>query len=276
MQPSGIITLTTDFGLSDSYVGIMKGVILGIARNATIVDITHQIAPQDIHQAAYIVQTFGAFFPPGTIHVVVVDPGVGSKRRRIILTTPNAMYVAPDNGVLTYVWREAITQWGTEHCAVYDLTEPRYWLPYVSSTFHGRDVFAPVAAHLALGVPPAQFGERRAEIVEAALEQPSRGRHGELVGRIIHIDHFGNCVTNITLKHLQEAGIGERMTAQLIGQRIEGLYRTYADVAIGALVALIGSSDHLEIAVRNGNAAQTLGAGIGDIVRVFPASHQAA
>lgn len=276
MQPSGIITLTTDFGLSDSYVGIMKGVILGIARNATIVDITHQIAPQDIHQAAYIVQTFGAFFPPGTIHVVVVDPGVGSKRRRIILTTPNAMYVAPDNGVLTYVWREAITQWGMEHCAVYDLTEPRYWLPYVSSTFHGRDVFAPVAAHLALGVAPAQFGERSTEIVEAALEQPSRGRHGELVGRIIHIDHFGNCITNITLRHLQEAGIGERMTAQLIGQRIEGLYRTYADVAIGALVALIGSSDHLEIAVRNGNAAQTLGAGIGDVVRVFPAAHQAA
>ena len=276
MQPSGIITLTTDFGLSDSYVGIMKGVILGIARNVTIVDITHQIAPQDIHQAAYIVQTFGAFFPPGTIHVVVVDPGVGSKRRRIILTTPNAVYVAPDNGVLTYVWREAITQWGMERCAVYNLTEPRYWLPYVSSTFHGRDVFAPVAAHLALGVPPAQFGERCAEIVEAALEQPSLGRHGELVGRIIHIDHFGNCVTNITLKHLREAGIGERMTAQLIGQRIEGLYRTYADVAIGALVALIGSSDHLEIAVRNGSAAQTLGAGIGDIVRVFPASHQAA
>lgn len=276
MQPSGIITLTTDFGLSDSYVGIMKGVILGIARNATIVDITHQIAPQDIHQAAYIVQTFGAFFPPGTIHVVVVDPGVGSKRRRIILTTPNAIYVAPDNGVLTYVWREAITQWGMEHCAVYDLTESRYWLPYVSSTFHGRDVFAPVAAHLALGVAPAQFGERSTAIVEAALEQPSRGRHGELVGRIIHIDHFGNCITNITLRHLQEAGIGERMTAQLIGQRIEGLYRTYADVAIGALVALIGSSDHLEIAVRNGNAAQTLGAGIGDVVRVFPAAHQAA
>jgi S-adenosylmethionine hydrolase len=223
MQPSGIITLTTDFGLSDSYVGIMKGVILGIARSATIVDITHQIAPQDIHQAAYIVQTFGAFFPPGTIHVVVVDPGVGSKRRRIILTTPNAVYVAPDNGVLTYVWREAITQWGMERCAVYNLTEPRYWLPYVSSTFHGRDVFAPVAAHLVLGVPPAQLGERCAEIVEAALEQPSRGRHGELVGAHHSYRPFlATVLPNITLKHLQDAGIGERMTAQLIGQRIEG------------------------------------------------------
>lgn len=275
MQPSGIITLTTDFGLADSYVGIMKGVILGIAPRATIVDITHQIAPQDVHQAAYIVQTFGAFFPPGTVHVVVVDPGVGSQRRRIILTTPVAAYVAPDNGVLTYAWREAIAQWGAEKCAVYNLTEARYWLPHVSSTFHGRDVFAPVAAHLTLGVPPAEFGERCAEIVEAVLEQPSRGRHGELVGRIIHIDHFGNCITNITLNHLKEAGVGERMVAQLIGQRIEGLYRTYADVPIGALVALIGSSDHLEIAVRNGNAAQTLGAGIGDIVRVFPFTHDA-
>lgn len=273
MNPSGIITLTTDFGLADSYVGIMKGVILGIARNATIVDITHQIAPQDIHQAAYIVQTFGAFFPPGTVHVVVVDPGVGSKRRRIILTTPIATYVAPDNGVLTYVWRAAMERWGAETCAVYNLTEPRYWLPSVSNTFHGRDVFAPVAAHLVLGVPPSQFGERCEQIVEAVLEQPTRGRHGELVGRIIHIDHFGNCITNVTLRHLHEAGIGERIVAHLIGQRIEGLYRTYADVAIGALVALIGSSDHLEIAVRNGNAAQTLGAGIGDIVRVFPLTH---
>lgn len=273
MQTSGIVTLTTDFGLADSYVGIMKGVILGIARQATIIDVTHQISPQNIHQAAYIVQTFEDYFPQGTVHVVVVDPGVGGNRRRIVLATPMALYVAPDNGVLTYVWRDAMARWGAERCATYELTEPRYWLPHVSSTFHGRDVFAPAAAHLALGVPPARMGERREQIVEAPLEQPSRGRNGELVGRIIHLDNFGNCITNITPEHLQAAGFGERVVVQLIGQRIDGLCRIYADVAVGALVALIGSSDRLEIAVRNGSAAQTLGAGIGDTVRVFPAPH---
>lgn len=271
MHPSGIITLTTDFGLADSYVGIMKGVILGVTRQATIIDITHEISPQNIHQAAYIVQTFGDYFPAGTVHVVVVDPGVGSSRRRVILATPAATYLAPDNGVLTYVWRDALNRWGAERCAVYELTESRYWLPNVSNTFHGRDVFAPVAAHLAQGVEPARFGERCEAVLEAALEQPTRGRQGELVGRVIHLDNFGNCITNITPAHLREAGFGEQIRLQLVGQRIDGLYRTYADVANGTLVALIGSSDRLEVAVRNGSAAQTLGAGIGDTVRVFPA-----
>jgi hypothetical protein len=270
MRSNGIITLTTDFGLADSYVGAMKGVILGIAPLVRIVDITHAIAPQDVQQAAYLVQTFYSYFPPGTVHMVIVDPGVGSTRQRIALATPEACFVAPDNGVLTYVWREATARWGPEPVAIYELADARLWLPNISTTFHGRDVFAPVAAHLANGTPPTVLGPRLPLLVEAELEQPTRGRAGELVGRIIHLDNFGNCITNITPEHLRDAGFGEQITAQIIDQRIPGLSRTYADAASGTLVALFGSSNRLELAVRNGNAAKSLGVGVGDTVKIFP------
>lgn len=268
MRLNGIITLTTDFGLSDSYVGIMKGVIMGLAPDARVIDITHDVSPQNIHQAAYMVQTFYGYYPPGTIHIVVVDPNVGSERQAIALQTPEALFVAPDNGVLTYVWRDALERWGAAACAVVKLSEPRFWLTQISSTFHGRDIFAPVAAHLARGVAVAALGPRLDELTEAPLEQPAPGRSGGLVGRIIHIDHFGNCITNITPRHLEQAGLGAGMTLEIIDQRIAGLHRTYAEVQLGDLVALIGSNGRLELAVRNGNAAQTLGVGIGDTVRV--------
>ncbi|HJZ45632.1 MAG TPA: SAM-dependent chlorinase/fluorinase [Roseiflexaceae bacterium] len=268
MRPNGVITLTTDFGLADSYVGTMKGVIVGIAPNVRIVDITHAISPQNTHQAAYIVQTFPNYFPPGTIHLVIVDPTVGSERRAIALGTPEAIFVAPDNGVLTYVWRDALERWGPEACRVVELAEPRFWLPRVSSTFHGRDIFAPAVAHLASGAALEAFGPRLPRLTEADLEQPTNGRTGGLVGRIIHVDHFGNCITNITPRHLAQAELGEQIVVQIIDQRIVGLHRTFSDVPVGALVALIGSTDHLELAVRNGSAAQTLGVGIGDTVRV--------
>ncbi|HWQ12786.1 MAG TPA: SAM-dependent chlorinase/fluorinase [Roseiflexaceae bacterium] len=270
MRPSGIITITTDFGLADSYVGTMKGVMLGIAPGARLVDITHTVGPQEIHQAAYIVQTFYPYFPPGTVHLVVVDPGVGSDRRQIALVTPEAMFVAPDNGVLTYAWRDALARWGREQVAVYELAERRFWLPRISNTFHGRDIFSPVAAHLANGVPPSAMGPWLPGITEAALEQPAPGRSGELVGRIIHVDHFGNCITNIMPEHLVHAGMEGRITVQIIDQRIPGLYRTYAEGASGSLIALVGSSNRLELAVCNGNAARTLGVGIGDTVKIFP------
>jgi S-adenosylmethionine hydrolase len=269
MRPNGIITLTTDFGLADSYVGTMKGVILSIVPDARLVDITHDVSPQNIHQAAFIAQTFYDYVPSGTIHLLVVDPGVGSQRRAIALGTPQALFVAPDNGVLTYVWRDALARWGPEACEVVELAEQRFWLQRVSSTFHGRDLFAPVAAHLASGVPLASLGPRLPRIAEAALEQPAPGRNGGLVGQIIHVDHFGNCITNIMPRHLEEAGMGDQMVVRIIDQDIVGLQRTYADGAVGALIALIGSSDRLELAVRNGNAAQTLGVGIGDTVRVY-------
>ncbi|MBK9714235.1 MAG: SAM-dependent chlorinase/fluorinase [Kouleothrix sp.] len=269
MRPNGIITLTTDFGLADSYVGTMKGVILSFAPAARPIDITHDVNPQDTHQAAYIVQTFHSYYPAGTIHLVVVDPGVGSERRAIALGTPTAIFVAPDNGVLTYVWRDALARWGSEVCQVIELSEPRYWMQRVSSTFHGRDIFAPVAGHLASGVPLQALGPRLSGLAEADLEQPVPGRAGGLAGRIIHVDHFGNCITNLTPAHLERAGLGEQIVVQIIDQRIAGLYRTFSDVPVGALIALIGSSDRLELAVRNGSAAQTLGVGIGDTVRVY-------
>ena len=268
MRPNGIITLTTDFGLADSYVGSMKGVILGIVPEVRLVDITHAIGPQDTSQATYILKTFYRYFPAGTIHLVIVDPGVGSQRRAIALETPEATFIAPDNGILTEVWGDARARWGPEGCMAVELTERRFWSERVSHTFHGRDIFAPVAAHLAAGVPLASFGPRLLAINELTFEQPTRGRNGELVGRIIHVDHFGNCITNITPRDLDLAGKNDRLTVDIIDQHISGLQHTYADGPVGALIALIGSSDHLELAVRNGNAAQTLGVGIGDIVRV--------
>jgi S-adenosyl-L-methionine hydrolase (adenosine-forming) len=170
--------------------------------------------------------------------------------------------------VLTYVWRDALARWGPEACPVFELAQPRFWLGRVSSTFHGRDIFSPVVAHLATGTPLSALGPRVPRLTEADLEQPAPGRTGGLVGRIIHVDHFGNCITNITPQHLEEAGLGQQIVVRIIDQRIAGLSRTFADVSVGALIALIGSSDHLELAVRNGSAAQTLGVSIGDIVRV--------
>jgi S-adenosylmethionine hydrolase len=269
MQASGIITLTTDFGLGDSYVGVMKGVILGLAPEVRLIDTTHTVHPQNIHQAAYIVDTFHHYFPHGTIHLVVVDPGVGSSRRAIALQTPEAMFVAPDNGVLTYVWRDALVRWGAEACHVAALTNTRYWLSEVSNTFHGRDIFAPVAAHLARGLPLAELGERLPMLAEALLEQPGHGRNGELIGRIIHIDNFGNCVTNIEPRHLEAVGPSDQLTFKIIDQHISGLHRTYADASNGCLIALVGSSNRIELAVCGGNAAQTVGVGIGDSVKVF-------
>jgi S-adenosylmethionine hydrolase len=268
MRPSGIITLTTDFGLTDSYVGSMKGVALGIAPDVRLVDITHAIEPQNIQQAAYILQTFYRYFPPGTVHVIIVDPGVGSQRRAIAVETPEAIFVAPDNGILAEVWRDARARWGLEACTAVELTERRFWRGKVSRTFHGRDIFAPVAAHLATGVPLPALGARLAAIDESALDRPLRGRDAELVGRIVHIDHFGNCITNITAHDLEQAGKGAALVVEISGRRISGLHQTYADAPPGALIALIGSSDQLELAVRNGNAAQALGVGPGDTVRV--------
>ncbi|HEU4326814.1 MAG TPA: SAM-dependent chlorinase/fluorinase [Roseiflexaceae bacterium] len=273
MQPNGIITLTTDFGLNDSYVGVMKGVIMSIVPQARIVDITHDIRPQNIAHAAYMIQTFHRFFPAGTVHLVIVDPGVGSARRAMALQTPEAVFVGPDNGIFTPVWQDAAERWGPGQCAVVELNDPRFWLAHVSSTFHGRDVFAPAAAHLARGVALAELGAPLGEIYIAEIEQPTIGRKGELIGRIIHVDHFGNCITNISLSALAQHGLELTLTVEIIDQRIPGLYQTYADAPVGALVALVGSNNHLELAVRNGSAAQTLGVGVGDTVKVHQRVH---
>ena len=252
-----LITLTTDFGLADSYVGAMKGVILGIDSTATIVDISHDIAPQDVQEAAYVVYTAYPYFPPDTVHVVVVDPGVGSRRRAIALRAAQARFVAPDNGVLSYVLaREGMSE-------AVSLTHPRYHRPTVSHTFHGRDIFAPVAAHLAQGVPLAELGEPLTEIVTFPLPQPQVLPGGDVVGHVLHIDRFGNLVLDV---REGDGILREGLVLEAAGRCIQGLGRTFSDVPAGELVAYIGSSGHLEIALRGGNAAQSLDMERGDQV----------
>ena len=202
-----VITLTTDFGISDAYVASMKGVILSVNSKAVIVDICHSIEPQNILQAAFILGTAHHYFPKGTIHVVVVDPGVGSQRKAVILKTPSAFFLAPDNGVLSYIVNELCPEpakpspsisldlkrrklkKGLEAIAI---TNPDFWRQPVSSTFHGLDIFAPVAAHLSLGVPLHKFGESISYLHAFPIPKPYRDVEGSLVGHVLHIDNFGN------------------------------------------------------------------------------------
>lgn len=266
-QPNGIITLTTDFGLDDAYVPIMKGVILGIASQARIIDYTHGIKPGNIIEAAYLLRSGYRYFPRGTTHVVVVDPGVGSKRRAIAIQTPEATFIGPDNGIFSLVVEDAQHAW-PQHTRMIELTESRFWLPQISNTFHGRDIFAPVGAHIVRGVPFEELGRPIQSLVPAHRTTPYPLGPGLLLGRIIHVDRFGNCITNITAEHLEAHGIGRHVLIEIIDQQVRGLVRTYSDGPSGLPVTLIGSSGHLEIAVPNGHAAQYLGVDIGDKFRV--------
>lgn len=273
------IVLTTDFGLIDSYVGVMKGVILGINPRARIIDLTHQIQPQNILQASFTLATSYRFFSKEAIHAVVVDPGVGTARRAVLLLTPHGRFVAPDNGVLSGVLADYLEEASPEPgnipvpdaLTAYILTNPKYWLEPVSNTFHGRDVFAPVAAHLSLGVPPKDFGDRTREIAWLPASQPVR--HGNIIdGEIIIVDHFGNLVSNIPAYMLAD---GTAFHVAIKGRQISGLSQTFHDaVEPGApptsnqLVALVGSNGFLEVAYPNGSAAALLGVGVGEPVRV--------
>ncbi len=250
-----IITLLTDFGTSDGYVSIMKGVILGINPDATIVDISHDVQPQNIRQAAYLLDTVYAYYPQDTIHIVVVDPGVGTKRQAVVVKTPEALFIAPDNGVLSLVAKDRI---GT-----IAITNPKYWLSKVSATFHGRDIFAPVAAHLSLGISPNKFGETISSIITLASPQPKIEPDGAIIGQVIHIDHFGNLITNIKSNDLPQTDF----VIELKNSVISRLISSYAEG--DELLALIGSNDHLEIGVKNGNAAAILGAEYGDRVNII-------
>ena len=265
---AAIITLTTDFGLTDVYVAAMKGVILGINPEARLVDICHTIRPHRILQAAFVLSTAYLFFPPGTIHLVVVDPGVGTERRAIILKTPSASLVAPDNGVLSYIVEQfAAPETGNRlpsALSAVAITNPRFWRSPVSPTFHGRDIFAPVAAWLSRGYPPTDFGETITSVVTLPLVYPRRTKDGGLVGNIIHIDNFGNLITSIRSADLPPAT--QSITIEINNQRIHGLSRTYAEG--NGLLALIGSSGYLEIALKESNSSTFLGATIGNEVRV--------
>jgi len=272
---SAIITLTTDLGLTDAYVAAMKGVILGINPEAKLVDICHSIKPQNIPQAAFVLGTAYKFFPQKTIHVVVVDPGVGTERRAIILRTPSADFVAPDNGVLSYVIQQSSTKPVEENAnqqltelepelEVVALTESRFWRSPVSPTFHGRDIFAPVAALLSLGFPPIDFGEAITSVTMLPLPRPYKALDGSLVGHILHIDSFGNLITNIKSDDLPQTK--QAITIMVGNQLVHGLSRTYAEGR--GLLALIGSSGYLEVSLKGGNAGALLNAEVGNEVRI--------
>ena len=265
-----LITLTTDFGESDAYVAAVRGVILGLAPATTLVDITHAVEPGGVRQAAYILSTVLPYFPLDTVHVAVIDPGVGSARRPLAVRSPWGTLVGPDNGLLLTALdlvQNPPPDWRTQLTCVH-LNKPQFWRPTISPTFHGRDIFAPVAAHLALGTAIETLGAIITDPITldpvALVTLPD----GSLAGEVMHVDRFGNLVTTVSAD-----APGVRLvvgqTVVEVGGRTSLLARTYSDVAIGDVVAYIGSSGRLEIAVRQGNAAARLGVGVGTQVRVM-------
>lgn len=257
-----VITLLTDFGTRDPYVASMKGIILGINPKVKIVDITHQIPPQDILEAAYTLFASYKYFPKGTIHIIVVDPGVGGRRKIIALKTKDYIFIAPDNGVLSLVLqKEQIRE-------IVEVTNRKYFLKPVSDTFHGRDIFSPVATYLSKGIPLRNFGRRIQRIKELEIAKPEV-KKGKLVGRIIHIDRFGNLVTNIDREILSKLKIkNEKVKIEIGKRKIVGVKRSYVSVRKGKILALFGSSGFLEISVNLRSASKILGIKRGETVKI--------
>lgn len=258
-----IITLTTDFGLSDSYVAEMKAVILGINPNAKIVDISHQIEKFNIRMGAFILATATPYFPTGTIHVAVVDPGVGTRRKPILIETKKDFFIGPDNGLLAL----AAKNQGIKH--VYEIANSKFMFPKVSLTFHGRDLFAPTAAFLSKGIRPSEFGPEIRKIVTPKFTMVVK-KGGALTGEVIHIDSFGNIITNFTIKHLEELNIRDSVHVKLKDKvSTLKLCRAYAEVKTRKPLAIIGSHNFLEISINMGSAAQAFGIKVGDAVTLY-------
>lgn len=258
-----ILTFTTDFGTEDGNVGVMKGVALGIAPDVQIVDLTHQIGPQNVTQAAFVLQRQIFYFPAGTVHVVVVDPGVGTARRPIAVRVGEQLLVGPDNGVFTPLYLRAEAEgWPLE---IVDLNgSPQYWRDEISHVFHGRDIFSPVGAHLAAGVELDQVGTPVSDPVQ--FHWPEVRRQGDqLQGEVTYIDHFGNLFTNI---HADDLAGKDVVTVEVSGVSISGMVETFGQREIGAVIALYSSTSDLLIARVNGSAAEKLGARVGDPVLV--------
>ena len=270
-----LIVLTTDFGDIDGYVGVLKGVILSINPQAATIDLTHSILPQNLIQCSFVLGTSAHYFPPNSIHVIVVDPGVGTDRDLLLLETPDATFIAPDNGVLSailskndssYQGRETGYVQVPDDCEAYVLTESEVWLKPVSNTFHGRDILAPVAAHVSLGMPASQLGRKVDSIF--FLSTPVPTRESEIIsGQVINIDHFGNLITNVTKDMLLDVS---KLQVQIKDTKILELSRNFAS-GLGSrfsseLVSLIGSHGYLEIALKNGNAAKVLSVDVGERV----------
>ena len=254
-----IITLTTDFGLQDGYVGVMKGVIKKINPSANIIDISNNIEPQNIFQAAYVLYNSYAYFPKGTIHVVVVDPGVGSDRKILCLKTSDYLFLAPDNGILSFLIAKE------EYPSVREVTNKEFFLPDISNTFHGRDIFAPIAAHLSRGVSHKDLGKRIMGIKEIDLPKPIRSPGGVLTGEIIYVDGFGNLITNINRKIVSRIKTKSGKLVIIIGRhRLYKISDSYAEVENKEVVAIFGSSGFLEISVNCGSARDVLNLKKGD------------
>lgn len=258
-----VVTLTTDFGLRDPYVACMKAVILSICREAVVVDITHEVSKFDVEEAAYILYRAYGFFPDGTVHVAVVDPGVGTERKPIVLKTRRYFFVGPDNGVLSLAAEED----GVE--AVYAIESREVILPEVSLTFHGRDLFAPAAAWIALGYPVQKVGGRLKGFERVRLPEPSPSGD-RLEARIIYVDSFGNLVTNVRVDSLKDVvEYGEVLEVRFRGVSFEApLLRAYGEAEVGELLLIPGSGGFLEISVNMGSAADRLRLGRGDRVEL--------
>lgn len=256
-----VITLTTDFGTGSPYVAAMKGVILSLSPAVTIVDITHDVPPQDVRFGAVVLDDVAERFPAGTIHVVVIDPGVGTDRALVFARIGQQNYLAPDNGLLSRLARR------TPPRQVIAIEDPEYWLSPVSATFHGRDILAPVAAWVSMGISPAQLGKRLGSLI--LLDWPeAKVSPGRIDGEVLLLDRFGNVLTNIAREHL--VAIPARARPRVVCQQmeVEGICRTYGDRLPGTLLALVASSDRLELAVVGGSAAARFEAEIGDPVTV--------
>jgi S-adenosyl-L-methionine hydrolase (adenosine-forming) len=264
MPESRVVTFTTDFGLSDPFVGIMHGVVLNIEPSTRIVDICHAVGSYDVPDGAWTIAQSYRFFPPRTVHVVVVDPGVGGARRPIIVETENYIFVAPDNGVLSLVEaREA-------KFVVRHVTAERYFLQPVSQTFHGRDIFAPVAGWLSKGVAPAEFGPEISDYVRVAVPAVERVTEDSLRGVVMKVDKFGNLITNIGESDAPElfAQRAPAVSILVAGETVTRLCHSYAEAGEEEVFAILGSSGYLEIAAKQASAAQKLSAGVGTAVGV--------
>ena len=274
---SAIITLTTDFGYGDTYVAAVKGAILSINPEANIIDVSHSIEPQNILRAAFILNAAYRYFPKQTVHMAIVDPGVGSEREGIILKTPSALFVAPDNGILSYVVNDLFpvetpsTQYGSDLNEVIlktgieavTITDPRFWRHPVSPTFHGRDIFAPVAAGLSLDISIYEFGGKINSLHVLPIPKLFLDPESNLVGQVLHIDRFGNLITNIRSADLP----GKDVMIEAAGYCIQGISSYYEHNE--GVMAIVGSTGYLEISLKNGSACDFLGMVVGDEIKVI-------
>jgi S-adenosylmethionine hydrolase len=258
-----VITLTTDFGSNDHEAGVLKGIIWNIAPEVKIADLSHNIAPYNVMEAALLYWRIVPYFSPGTIHVAVIDPGVGTSRRAIAAHIGSQFFVGPDNGIFSLL--QLSYEEKNQQAEFLHLNDPRYWLPEVSNVFHGRDIFAPVAAHLAVGIPFQSLGSVIINPVLLKIPEPIHTSTG-WVGHVIHIDHFGNLSTNLNLSHIKKT---KEVHIRIKDVNITGLVSTFGERPIGSLVALIDSSGSLAISVVNGSATQYLNSVVGDTVELL-------